>query len=403
MASYHLSVKIGKNSSGAKHAAYISREGKYADKEDCEAVLNENMPDWAKEPNDFWQAADQYERANGSIYREFEISLPRELTPEQRLKLVKEFTKIELGNKFTYTAAIHNPKAAIEGGEQPHAHIMYSERTLDGIERPAEQHFKRYNAKNPERGGCQKANTAKTKDERKTELVALRERWAKLQNKHLAAAGMPGRVTHRSLAAQGIARLPEAHIGPKRRDLFALVKASRDAEKEVMMKAKVQRALTEEMGIFELIGFINTFTDEEHALYRAMTKERNAAQAPAPAPKTIAVEPPPKPKPAPEVQEDPIYAIEDVYLSAMYEVSHSLQDRGKSTDFVRAALEKNFNFSLTEESLTTLYYRLEGDKFESAIDRGDALRRNPKTPEQAAAASRAAELSSRAAVIGRSR
>jgi hypothetical protein len=134
-----------------------------------------------------------------------------------------------------------------------------------------------------------------------------------------------------------------------------------------------------------------------------MTKERNAAQAPAPAPKTIAVEPPPKPKPAPEVQEDPIYAIEDVYLSAMYEVSHSLQDRGKSTDFVRAALEKNFNFSLTEESLTTLYYRLEGDKFESAIDRGDALRRNPKTPEQAAAASRAAELSSRAAVIGRSR
>jgi hypothetical protein len=227
MASYHLSVKIGKNSSGAKHAAYISREGKYADKEDCEAVLNENMPDWAKEPNDFWQAADQCERANGSIYREFEIALPRELTPDQRLALVKEFIAIEIGNKFTYTAAIHNPRAAIEGGEQPHAHIMYSERTLDGIERPAEQHFKRYNAKNPERGGCQKANTAKTKDERKTELVSLRERWADLQNKHIERAGYSTKVNHRSLADQGIARLPEAHIGPKRRELFPLVKAAR--------------------------------------------------------------------------------------------------------------------------------------------------------------------------------
>ena len=227
MASYHLSVKIGKNSSGAKHAHYISREGKYSDKEDCEAVLNENMPPWAKSSSKFWQTADKYERANGSIYKEFEMALPRELTAAQRLDLVKEFIAIEIGNKFTYTAAIHNPKAAIEGGEQPHAHIMYSERTIDKIERPAEQHFKRYNAKQPERGGCKKANTAKTKDERKAELIALRERWANLQNKHLESAGHSARVSHRSLADQGLERLPEAHIGPKRRDLFPLVRAAR--------------------------------------------------------------------------------------------------------------------------------------------------------------------------------
>ncbi|MGK3681372.1 MobA/MobL family protein, partial [Escherichia coli] len=39
-------------------------------------------------PSHFWQAADQFERANGSTYRELEIALPRELTPEQRLELV---------------------------------------------------------------------------------------------------------------------------------------------------------------------------------------------------------------------------------------------------------------------------------------------------------------------------
>ncbi|MGK3295924.1 MobA/MobL family protein, partial [Escherichia coli] len=42
-------------------------------------------PEWARDnPSHFWQAADQFERANGSTYRELEIALPRELTPEQR-------------------------------------------------------------------------------------------------------------------------------------------------------------------------------------------------------------------------------------------------------------------------------------------------------------------------------
>ncbi|MGK3295870.1 hypothetical protein ACSLNR_28170, partial [Escherichia coli] len=41
-----------------------------------------NMPEWARDnPSHFWQAADQFERANGSTYRELEIALPRELTP----------------------------------------------------------------------------------------------------------------------------------------------------------------------------------------------------------------------------------------------------------------------------------------------------------------------------------
>jgi hypothetical protein len=52
---------------------------------------------------------------------------------------VKEFVDQELGNKHAYTWAIHTPKASIEGGEQPHAHIMFSERTQDGINRSPDQ------------------------------------------------------------------------------------------------------------------------------------------------------------------------------------------------------------------------------------------------------------------------
>ncbi|MFY4974915.1 MobA/MobL family protein, partial [Acinetobacter baumannii] len=218
MASYHLSVKVGAKGKAAAHAEYIEREGEYKlkNKEKLEAVEHGNMPEWAQDnPNIFWQCADEYERKNGSTYREIEIALPRELTPQQRKELVQTFVEHELGEQHAYTWAIHTPKASIEGGEQPHAHIMYSERLQDGINRSPDQFFKRYNSKNPERGGCQKSNIAKTAEQRKTELVELRERFANLQNAYLEKYGHADRVDHRSLADQGIERSPEKHLGWK--------------------------------------------------------------------------------------------------------------------------------------------------------------------------------------------
>ena len=218
MASYHLSVKVGVKGKASAHAEYIEREGEYKLKnnEKLEAVEHGNMPEWAQNnPNIFWQCADEFERKNGSTYREIEIALPRELTLQQRKELVQTFVEQELGEKHAYTWAIHNPKASIEGGEQPHAHIMYSERLQDGIERSPDQFFKRYNSKNPERGGCQKSNFAKTAEQRKTELVELRERFADLQNAYLEEYGHTDRVDHRSLADQGIERSPEKHLGWK--------------------------------------------------------------------------------------------------------------------------------------------------------------------------------------------
>ncbi|WP_447546825.1 MobA/MobL family protein, partial [Shigella flexneri] len=50
--------------------------------------------------------------------------------------------------------------------------------------------------------------------ERKAALVALRSRWADVQNEHLARHGHESRVDHRSLKEQGIKRTPEVHLGP---------------------------------------------------------------------------------------------------------------------------------------------------------------------------------------------
>ena len=281
MASYHMSAKIGKSGTGAAHADYIEREGKYASKEkdDLEHAESGNLPAWAETSSDYWKAADEYERANGSVYRELVIALPRELSPAQRLDLVREFVSEEIGNQHTYTFAIHNPKAAIDGGEQPHAHVMYSERKLDGIERPAEQHFKRYNAKTPERGGCQKASGGKTKDELTASLLQSRKAWADLQNKHLTRHGHAVQVTHLSLAAQGIQREVEPHLGPNRAKEYAqVVRNDRSAAKTPDFPKPVDvDAIVRAYGYFK--EALERVAKEQRANETAETQKLDAAKA----------------------------------------------------------------------------------------------------------------------------
>ena len=96
----------------------------------------------------------------------------------------------------------------MDGKEQPHAHIMFSERTRDGIERDPDQYFKRYNGQNPERGGAKKANTGMKPADRKSELLAQRDRWEQTCNTHLQKAGRYERISMKSLKEQGVDREP---------------------------------------------------------------------------------------------------------------------------------------------------------------------------------------------------
>jgi hypothetical protein len=213
-----LSMKVGKAGKAGPHAAYIAREGQYADRlergEKLEATEAGNMPAWAQSnPQAFWQAADAFERKNGTTYREMEIALPRELDADQRAALVREFVRQEIGDRHAYQWAIHTPTAA-DGQEQPHVHLMFSERQRDGIERDPEQYFKRYNAKAPEKGGARKgygpsAGQTLTKAERAAELKELRGRWEAMCNAHLERAGVEQRIDMRSHAERGTGLEPE--------------------------------------------------------------------------------------------------------------------------------------------------------------------------------------------------
>lgn len=216
MASFHLTVKAGKCGSANNHAAYIAREGKYGkDLQEEELVIVEsgNLPDWTNgNPSSFWKAADKFERKNGAVYREFELALPVELTTEQQVNLVETFIAQAIGEK-PYQYAIHAPIASLGEMRQPHAHVMFSDRAPDGIGRPPEQHFKRFNSNNPELGGCKKDSGGKLPADLKQELINTRENWANLQNKFLEKHGHEARVDHRSNRERNIHKEAERHLG----------------------------------------------------------------------------------------------------------------------------------------------------------------------------------------------
>ena len=210
MAIYHLTAKTGSRNGGQSAKAkadYIQREGRYSrDREEVLHTQSGHLPEWAERPADYWDGADLYERANGRLFKEIEFALPVELTLDQQRELVDEFARhLTEGERLPYTLAIHAGK-----GENPHCHLMISERKNDGIERPADQWFKRYNAKQPERGGAQKSESLKPKGW----LEQTREAWADHANRALERAGHDARIDHRTLEAQGIERLPGIHLGP---------------------------------------------------------------------------------------------------------------------------------------------------------------------------------------------
>ena len=226
---YHLKASFGSRAGGQSARAksdYIEREGRYEkDGEELEHKEHGNMPEWAEDdPQKYWEAADEHERANGRLYSEVQFALPKELGEAERRELAGEFAeRVCSQERLPYTLAIHRGGA---NGENPHAHLMFSERGHDGIEREAEQWFRRYNRKAPEKGGARKSRAAKAGDW----LEKTRKAWEQTANRALERAGWAERIDGRSLAdlrdeahragdlerAADFSREPNVHLGPER-------------------------------------------------------------------------------------------------------------------------------------------------------------------------------------------
>lgn len=222
MAIGRLCVSVGRAGKAEPHANYIVRQGKHAsrlDGEKLEATASGNMPDWAiHDPLAFWRASDVHERKRGTTYRELTVALPRELPPAARIVLVQEFVHNEIGPVHAFQWAIHNP-LALDGKDQPHVHVMLSERRRDTFQRGPDQYFRRHNSRFPERGGARKgfgirAGQKLRSVERAADLKALRARWQDLVNRHLERACLAARVDMRSHRERGTGLVPEAKQTP---------------------------------------------------------------------------------------------------------------------------------------------------------------------------------------------
>lgn len=233
MASFHYRIISGRKGTAAQHVAYITRTGKYRHHEDLLWTGLGNLPAWAaNDPMPFWRASDESERSNGAAYREHRVALPNELTSLEQQRELVDALVLRLAGSKPFQYAVHAPNAALGEARNTHLHLVQSDRLPDGIERGPEQTFKRYNPKDPGKGGCRKDSGGRSRMQLRDTVIANRKAVADLQNAILAKYGYEARVDHRTLKAQGKMKKAERHLGPTR------IRAMEPAERELYREAR---------------------------------------------------------------------------------------------------------------------------------------------------------------------
>ncbi|MCB0104501.1 MAG: MobA/MobL family protein, partial [Caldilineaceae bacterium] len=188
-AAYRAGVDIHDATTGLDHN-YSRRTGIIES-----AILTpEQVPDWATDRAKLWNAVEQAEkRKDAQLAREVEVSLPHELSHEQRRDLLANFAKDRFVAKgMIADISYHAPG---KGGDDRnyHAHILL---TL----RPLNDHGKFGN---------------KNRDwNHKQSLVQDREAWANYLNQALERVGSQAHVDSRSFQERGLAQKPTKHLGP---------------------------------------------------------------------------------------------------------------------------------------------------------------------------------------------
>ena len=225
-------ISRGKGQSCMASCAYYSGEKKYSEYECCwkyphsslarvkwvEVMLPSNAPRAYADPQTLWNAVDAAETSvNAQTARSMLFALPRELTDEQNLALVRDFCQKEFVDKGMVCNFFYHDR----GDGNPHVHIMLTLRAMDenGKWLPKSKNVYALD-ENGNRirtpNGSWKRIKVDTVDwnERKYGEI-WRQDWAAAQNAALKAAGRMERVDMRSLERQGVEdRLPQKHLGP---------------------------------------------------------------------------------------------------------------------------------------------------------------------------------------------
>lgn len=188
-AAYRHAEKIEDRRQGITHD--YTRKGHVAD---GFIMTPKDAPAWASDRSELWNQVEAAEkRADAQVAREIEVALPREITPAEQVRLIRDFVAENLTSRgMVADVAIHRPPAS-DGQEQPHAHIMLTMRPFDG------QGF----AAKKDRSWNDKEN-----------VEAWRASWAEHVNRAYERGQHQERIDHRSYERRGIDQAPTVHLGP---------------------------------------------------------------------------------------------------------------------------------------------------------------------------------------------
>lgn len=160
----------------------LDKEFNYSNKKDVaytEILAPTNAPDWVYDRETLWNEVEAFEkRKDAQLAREVQVSLPIELSNEQKIELLRTYVQeVFVDQGMIADFAIHDID-----GKNPHAHILLTLRHVN------EQGF-----------------GLKNRDwNQKPARMMWRERWAEIQNLYLERNGIDCRVDHRSYADRGI-------------------------------------------------------------------------------------------------------------------------------------------------------------------------------------------------------
>ncbi len=153
-----------------------------------EIMAPANAPAWMHDREQLWNGVEATEkRKDAQLAREFNVALPAELSPDDRLDLLRGYVQSEFVDRgMVADVSLHDGES-----HNPHGHVMLTMREIEGE-------------------GFGKKNRHWNKTEM---LESWRESWADHCNDALEDSGFTSRVDHRTLQAQGIDRKPEIHLG----------------------------------------------------------------------------------------------------------------------------------------------------------------------------------------------
>ena len=184
-----------------------------------EVMLPPNAPPEYADRQTLWNAVDAAEKSNkAQTARRFTITLPRELTFEQNLALIRDYCTKQFVDKGMICDLYYHDS----GNGNPHVHLMLTMRAMDENGRWLPKTKTAYVL--DEKGQRIRGDNGKWLRER-MDIVdwndqkyaeIWRHEWEIAQNNALEVAGRTERIDMRSYERQGITDLePQIHLGPE--------------------------------------------------------------------------------------------------------------------------------------------------------------------------------------------